>query len=271
MEEHMMLPTGKPHVSFSEISEWARCSWKHKLKHIDKLGDEGPSPYLVFGTAVHDACEEILKVGAYDANALHTTLAAGWGGNESIQQFAVWPLEVAINDALDILAEVPGFLETTFPGWQFVDAEAALYERIDGHPSVHFKGYVDCVIAAPDKHGRNVLWILDWKTSNRGWFRDKRTDPITLSQVVLYRNYLSQKLELDVSVDEVKCGFVVLNRSAKQGSRCDLVKVSTGPVTVMRALKLVDNAVTSIKRGVAIKNKGEACRWCEFSGTSHCP
>lgn len=269
MQEQTLLPTGKSHVSFSEISEWARCSWKHKLKHIDKLGDEEPNPYLVFGTAVHDACEEILKTGSYDLEKLRITLTTGWEGNSTIQQFAAWPLDIAFADAIEILADVPNFLDVTFPGWHFIDAEAMLYEKIDGHPGTHFKGFVDCVIAVPDKRGRNILWILDWKTSNRGWFRDKRTDPLVLSQVVLYRNYLSQKL--DVDADDVRCGFIVLNRSAKPGAKCDLIKVSAGPVTVTRALKLVDNAVTSIKRGVAIKNKGEACRWCEFSGTVHCP
>lgn len=264
-----MLPTGKPHVSFSEVSEWARCSWKHKLKHVDKLGDEEPSPYLVFGTAVHDACEQLLRSGTYDRDKMCATIADGWRGNEALPAFASWPVDVAVSDADSLLADVPEFIDSTFPGWSFVDAEATLYESIEGHPGVHFKGFVDCIIAAPDKRGRNVLWILDWKTSNRGWFRDKRSDPITLSQVVLYLNYMSQKLGIDAS--DVRCGFIVLNRSAKPGAKCDLVKVSAGPVTIKRALKLIDNAVTSIKRGVAIKNKGDACRWCEFSGTTHCP
>lgn len=264
-----MLPTGKPHVSFSEVSEWARCSWKHKLKHIDKLGVDEPSPYLVFGTAVHDACEQLLRTGQHDQAKMHATIADGWRGNESLPAFASWPSDVAVQDADALIADVPSFLDSTFPGWSFIDAEATLYESIEGHPGVHFKGFVDCVIAAPDKRGHNVLWILDWKTSNRGWFRDKRSDPITLSQVVLYLNYMSQKLGIDAN--DVRCGFIVLNRSAKPGAKCDLVRVSAGPVTIKRALKLVDNAVTSIKRGIAVKNKGDACRWCEFNSTPHCP
>ena len=50
------LPTGKPHVSFSEVKLWKECSWHHKLVHIKKLSSFLPSPILEFGTAVHAAC-----------------------------------------------------------------------------------------------------------------------------------------------------------------------------------------------------------------------
>ena len=31
------FPTGKPHVSFSEIKIWKECPWRHKLTYIDKI------------------------------------------------------------------------------------------------------------------------------------------------------------------------------------------------------------------------------------------
>ena len=35
------FPTGKPHVSYSEVRCWKECPFRHKLSYIDKidLGD----------------------------------------------------------------------------------------------------------------------------------------------------------------------------------------------------------------------------------------
>ena len=53
-----LLPTGKQHVSYSEIAEWMDCSWRHKLKHVDKIddGDRG-SIHTEFGQVIHNGME----------------------------------------------------------------------------------------------------------------------------------------------------------------------------------------------------------------------
>ena len=55
------FPTGKPHISFSEVKIWKECSWRHKLMYVDKVDTFKPSPYLDFGTAVHEGCETLLE------------------------------------------------------------------------------------------------------------------------------------------------------------------------------------------------------------------
>ena len=30
-------PTGKPHISFSEIKQWKECPYRHKLAYVDKI------------------------------------------------------------------------------------------------------------------------------------------------------------------------------------------------------------------------------------------
>ena len=261
------LPTGKNHISYSEYSDWARCSWKHRLKHVKKLGADDESPYLVFGSIVHDCCENILKSGSYNKDELVSFLEKNWLHDHP--KFVDWKIDKAIQEATDILNEVPAFLAKQFPNWSLFGAETYLYEPLDNHPDVSFKGYVDCIISVPNKSGDNTLWVLDWKTSNRGWFSEKRRDAILLGQVILYRNILSKKhnfVERDA-----KCGYVVLNRSGKPGAKCDLVTVSAGPITINKTLKVLNNSIASLKRGIAIKNKGDACKYCEFKETIHCP
>jgi len=45
-----IFPTGKPHVSYSEVRNWKECPYRHKLLQIDKIDVFEPSPYLDFGT-----------------------------------------------------------------------------------------------------------------------------------------------------------------------------------------------------------------------------
>ena len=47
-----MFPTGKPHVSFSEIKAWKECSWRHKLIYIDKIDKGDIFGLLRFGSRV---------------------------------------------------------------------------------------------------------------------------------------------------------------------------------------------------------------------------
>lgn len=267
--EQVVLPTGRPHVSYSEVSEWARCSWKHKLKHVDKITQDEPSPYLVFGSALHEACESLLQHRKYDLDKLKTQLSDEWEKHKTHDSFIKWSLQKATAEAIDILSEILPFMDQTFPNWKlFETAEIKIYSPIASNPDIFFKGYIDFVITVPSSRG-DTFWILDWKTSSRGWFRDKKSDPILLSQIVLYRHHFTAMQNIDEL--DAKCGYIVLNRGGKSGNKCELVKVAAGPVTVLRALKMVENAVTSIKRGIAIKNKGDNCKYCEFKETTLCP
>ena len=45
-DQGSMFPTGKPHISFSEIKQWKECAYRHKLTYIDKIDVFEDSPYL---------------------------------------------------------------------------------------------------------------------------------------------------------------------------------------------------------------------------------
>ena len=72
------LPTGKSHVSFSEVKAWKECSWRHKLIHIDKIDLFEPSPYLDFGTAVHEGCQSYLKTKSVNEEMILKTVTDAW-------------------------------------------------------------------------------------------------------------------------------------------------------------------------------------------------
>jgi len=261
-----LLPTGKPHVSFSEMRDWQDCSYRHKLKHVLKIDLGKPGPLMDFGTAVHASCENFLKTREMKPEIAADMIRKVWEKNKDIKGFEASTIPAFIKESDDILAEVPAWLEENFPGWEFIDAEHQLYESIDGKPHA-FKGFIDGIIKCKGPRGKELVWLLDWKTTGWGWKSEKKSDPIVCAQLVLYKNFWSTKTKTDPK--DVRCGFVLLKRSAKPGKHCELISTSVGDVTTSRSLKVINNMLTSVKKGIAIKNRA-SCTFCDYYNTPHC-
>ena len=276
-----LLPTGREHISFSELRMWLECGWQHKLVHIDKLSTFEPSIYSDFGSAVHDACEKYLETRVMDKSVTLERIEKFWEERgypdvESWPEFssAVPDLQYWLDCADAMLDSIPEFLEENFPGWEFVAAEELLKESMDDNDVPYiFKGFVDGIIKVPEKNGKFKYWIIDWKTaSTGGWRSDKKRDFKTLLQLILYKNYWSRKH--DIPLKDIRCGFILLKRidpksRKKSVNRCSIVTVSAGPKTIERAKKSVRNMISSIVEGRHMKNRF-ACTFCEFFNTEHC-
>jgi len=261
-----MLPNGKKHVSFSELSDWYDCSFRHKLRFVDKLPVEDLSPILDFGTSVHAACENYLQTRVMDVSVAEKALISFFEEKKGHEKFTDKILKEMLDQSKKVLEGLPAFMDENFPNWELVEAEHFLYEQIGKH-SHAFKGFVDAIIKTVDKKGKTVYWIIDWKTTSWGWAREKKTDFKFHQQLIFYKNFLCKKL--NIPEKSVKCAFVLLKRTAKAGAAVELVKISMGPVTSERALKNLNNMISSMKKGIALKNKSE-CKYCHFKDTQYC-
>ncbi len=255
------FPTGKSHVSFSEVRTWAECPWRHKLIYIDKLQPEIKSEHLDFGTAVHATCEKYLKTKQLDVELCTNLIKEAWkkNGFAEVDKWIGW--------ATVVLNDIPEFLESNFPGWEVYAAEFPLMEPIE-NSDIKFKGFIDGIIKIKDKRGNNKILILDWKTGPAyGWRADKKKDFLTQAQLILYKFYVSKLLELESS--NVKTSFFVLKKGSKPGKSIDIVDFSAGPSTQQKANKIVSNMISSVKRGFFPKNK-YSCEYCDFAKTGQC-
>jgi hypothetical protein len=279
-EEQYILPTGKPHVSFSEIKEWAECSWRHKLARVDKIDMFVLSPYLGFGTAVHEGCENMLEGKDLNKEKLLNDIREdfkkhGFDDPEWVEKQPNWykkssnvGVEKWCEWAVNMWSEVPDYLDKEFPGWETVKAEEYLYEPIEGKP-VKFKGFVDAIIKVPKKRGAGYnYWILDWKTAGAyGWRRDKKQDFKLMAQLILYKHFYSKKY--DIELKDIRCAFILLKRGGRIGNIVDIVPVSVGPKTLAKGIKLMNNMISSVMRGFAMKNRN-SCQFCPYKDTPHC-
>lgn len=269
------LPTGKPHVSWSETRSYRECGFRHRLAYVEKIDLSQPSSVLAFGHAVHFAIEKWLptRASSIDASAAHDALRVEFEQNVGKKSFEPETLALMLQQATDILSEVPSYLDATFPGWEPVEAEHKLYEPVgEKKPQHAFKGFIDAVIRAPGKRGETLTWLIDHKTVASFWSAQKRSDPLVTGQLASYKNYwLQERGELTPEgIKNTRCAFLLLYRNAKPGKRCELVPVSVGEKALEKTLKVINDCVGSISRGVALKNR-ESCRYCDYRGTEHCP
>lgn len=265
------LPTDKYHISYSEMVDWSDCSYRHKLKHINKIGMDGPTEHTEFGGVVHDAIEQYLLGNApLDADLtgkkVIETLTAlpNFKGNAQEWADAVKP----------IFDELPDFLKNSFPNYSVVSAEFQLMEQLEKKKTRFFKGFIDGIfqtekinLRKKDPTPETIYYIVDWKTTSWGWSIDKKRDPKKQMQLVLYKYFWCRKN--NIPLEQVKCAWVLLKRTAKPGAHIELVPVSVGEKSIEKALSTVYSMLNSIEKGIYTKNRN-SCKFCPYSNTENC-
>jgi hypothetical protein len=243
------------------------------------------SPYLSYGTAVHNGIENFLLTGKMDIDSALQEIRLEWekhqfDGDEFIAAQAAhrksngWKpkehiyLPIWLEYARVALTDLPVFLKKEFGDYEVINAEEQLYEHV---PAVgaYFKGFIDAVIKTKDSRGKEVYWVIDWKTAgDKGWYQSKRRDILTWAQIALYKHFWRSKRDIDIK--SVRCGFVLLKRGAPSGTSCELIKVSVGPKAEEKCTSMLRSMVLSMKRGIYLKNRN-SCLFCNYKGTEYCP
>lgn len=285
------LPTGKQHISYSELDDWYSCSERHRLKHIEKIQLDSENIHSIYGTAMHNALENIVnfhkgiaqekiepqkhkEMFLETANNFFETLI--FENEEEKEKFLL--LLKSLEESFEkILPNTIEWLDSTFPGWEPVDAEVPIYEPLsDKENQVFFKGFIDLVIKVPnpkykknnDKYSEFVYFVLDWKTSSWGWTRDKKESFKKQAQLLLYKHYYS-KIK-NINKNDIKCCWVLVKRTHKKGTLpFEAIVVSSTEEKVNKAELLARQMVTSLKLKLYFKNTNE-CLYCMYRTTNHC-
>ena len=87
------------------------------------------------------------------------------------------------------------------------------------------------------------------------------------AQLILYKHFWSRKHS--VPLGDIRCGFILLKRGGKPGRICELVTVSVGPKALGKAEKILNNMISSVRRGIFLKNRN-SCTYCQYKDTPHC-
>jgi len=254
-------------ISFSELKNHVECSYRHKLQYIDKINMFEENVNTNFGTALHESCEHYLKSREMKYELALDYIVEAW------KKYDLPDLGQWLKEANAILEAVPKFLDERFPGWKYVSAEEKIHERIEGKHSqeVAFKGYIDGII----EHD-GIFYILDWKTSSKGWNKYKKEDETLKMQLVLYAKFWGQKHNIEAS--KIRVGFVVLNRDLSNPERIEFFTFPIEEKATKNTLKILNNAISMKRDGLYFKqwkykvpNQQRNCRFCDYNETKYCP
>ena len=262
----------KEHVSFSEVHLYHQCKFRHYIEYT--LGNRGgDTVHTVFGNAVHEAIDRVKKgqdkkiawitMGKTIAkfikkNPVHTYVMDGEEKSQDLD-YKEW-----VCQGFSIYSEVFDWIDNHFPNHTLIDSEMKLYEdtRIEG---IKFKGFIDLIILDED----GIYHVIDFKTSNWGWNREKRSDTKKQYQISLYKNFFCSKENIDPK--KVKTHFLILKRNPpKNSSACELITVTSGPKKLLNATEWMEKQAKGIRKGLRLKNR-TSCKFCPWQHTKLCP
>ena len=159
-----------PHISYSELKDWAHCPFYHKLTRVDGIEGFTGNQYTAFGSAIHSVCEKKLLQEEIDddffVQEFKKNIAAldDEVDNRTIHQM--------MKQGNKIIPEIEDALSEYFEEFEVLAVEMPLMEDIEGHPDYRFKGFIDAIVSTPD----GKVHIFDWKTCSWGWDSKKKND-----------------------------------------------------------------------------------------------
>ena len=255
-----------PHISYSELKDWAFCAFYHKLTRVDKIDGFKGNAFTAFGTAMHSVCEKKLLQEAVDEDFFIQEFEGcleALDDDVEVDQRLVTDMR---EQGKQIMPEIQDALDDYFDEYEVLAVEMPLMEPIEGEEGYKFKGFIDAIIATPD----GKVHIFDWKTCSWGWDARKRSDALVTYQLTLYKHFFAQKM--NVNSKDVETHFALLKRTAKK-NRVEFFRVTSGSKKTQNALKLMRTALYNIQNKRYIKNRLSCTGGygCKFYKTEHCP
>ena len=255
------------YISFSQLKNWVKCPFYHKLSNIDKVdGAFSGNIYTAFGSALHETIENHLE-NKITSNDLKSFFGDSFQKERSLLKEEIRDdhYDQFLLQGENLVKKYKKNLDSYFGGnYEIIKCEEEIFEDIsnyNGNP-FKFKGFIDLVVRQGDTYH-----ILDWKTCSWGWDAKKKADKMIVYQLIFYKHYYALKHGIDPN--KIECHFGLLKRTAKR-NEVEIFKVTSGKRRTENAMKLLVQALHNIDNGVYIKNRN-SCTYCEFKGTVHCP
>lgn len=249
-------------ISFSEYRLFKSCPFKHFLQRTLNM-QEPPSEILIFGSALHNSIEELVK--HKRSSLFHTAVfkknllkeSKGFLTEEQINFFCFQGVKL-----LDVL----NFFKR-YSDYEIVAVEHEFWQPIleEEEYICFFKGFADLILR--NKKTKRYL-IIDWKSSMKPWdIEKKQEDRGFFGQLALYRYFFSK--ELGISKDLIDCQFVTLSRFGETPIEVFNINISQNfEDEIMDDMKDVIKKINQpfeYREKAKFNNGMDGCKWCTFS------
>lgn len=300
-------------VSYSQYKLWSKCPLAYKYKYVDKIAEDKKNIHLVFGSSMHDTIQSYLYV-MYNKRKLPKDAEVNGilvrdyiirdgkkfvdfdtdrllkermynevkniSDEERDETITKENMVEFYHDGVAIIDYLKKHRSDWFSlkGMELVDIEMKLQENIKG--DLVFIGFIDILLK--DKN-TGKYYIIDLKTSTRGWGDYQKKDKSLTNQNLLYKNYLSEAL--NIPYEKINVEYVVLKRKVPEdpewpamSRRLQRFIPTDGKVSMNRAINdfnyFVDNVFDDTgdrkEDGYNPTPSKSSCKFCEFNHRNIC-
>ena len=278
-------------ISYSQFSIWDKCPWRWKLNYIENLREFTDNIYTLFGTSMHEVVQEYITTmysetaKKADMLSLKTMLLTRMKENylsimDERVQYKNDPTEITTQKdmaefyehgclILDFLKKKRGQYFSK-RGYELVGIETPLdYDMGNG---ICFKGYLDIILKDTI---RDVIKIIDIKTSTMGWNKWAKKDRSKSNQLLLYKQFYSK--QFNHPMDKIEVEFFILKRKLYENAkfpqkRIQLFVPASGTPSINRVIsrlkEFTDECFVEGEYNTEhIYNKvptTKNCRFCEY-------
>ena len=163
-------------------------------------------------------------------------------------------------------------------GWFLVGCEIPIVLSVNPRsPHVKFIGYIDLVLY---HEPTNKFYIVDIKTSTKGWNDKAKKDKSKQFQLVLYKKFFAQ--QYNIPIENIDIEFFIVKRKLWKSKDFIIKRIQkfippSGKTTVNRAIKWLDNFISNCFSGNEFNQKemestpNDNCKWCPYHKTHLCP
>ena len=240
-------------ISYSAIKTFSECPYRYKLRYVDGFKNIESNKFLIFGTALHEACELKIQDETVDEVMIFENKF-----KEEIEKLPEKDSDLdSFLDQGKILAPIilPE-LKKHFGNFKLVAAEQELTSELEVSKNFKFIGYVDLIIQTED----GKYHIIDYKTCSWGWDAKKKSDAMLNYQLAFYKNFFAKMK--GVPLTDIETHFVLLKRTAKN-NKVEVLDVTCTQRRITNAFKILDNCIINVERGNFPKNK-LSCEYCQY-------
>ena len=283
----------KNKVSYTQYTMEQNCKLEYKLTYIDKLAPPAQSIHLIFGQAMHEAIQTWLKDRFKDPTKTKKFDYSHILKEVMIKEFKSQTLLVEGTkhfptdlptiqefylDGIEILDYLYENADELFPteGYELTGIEIPV--NIELRPNLNYIGYLDIVIHHIET---NKYYIIDLKTSGKGWSDYQKKDKTKTNQLLLYKLFYSTLF--NVPLENIVPKFIILKRKLRQPpeelSYIKPKRITTfipthGKISISRAKKSWDEFIensfdTDGNRRSDVEYKPNpgphTCRFCPFN------
>jgi len=276
-------------ISFSQLSMYTNCPKQWSLQYKEGRKIYNPSIHTVFGTSLHEALQHYLTVmyeesgvaadkediiGLFEEkfreeykNQYKKNNSSHFSSPEEMREF--------YEDGIKILNHISKKRNLYFSkkGWYLVGCEIPIVMPPNKHyNNVVYQGYLDVVLY---HEPTNKFYIIDIKTSTKGWNAKAKKDEIKQFQLILYKKYFSE--QFGVPLEDIDIEFFIVKRKLYENldfpqKRVQLFKPPSGKVKLNRATKAINDFINEsfTKSGYKEREFQQNpskwnCRFCPFS------